>query len=562
MLVLPAAGQTATGFDALVDEFLDRGWYPYRPSEGTSMGFHQYDSSLEDLSAAARQRRTRVLKEYRQRFASLHTAGWPLQRQIDREIVLSTIDGALLELEEVRMWEKDPDLYPSALSYAAFVLISRKFASPESRLESLILREEKMPAWLRSARDNLRDPPRVYTEVALMQLPGILDFFRKDVPLAFSEVKDAALMERFRRSNLAVIAALEEYQRFLQQDLLPRSQGDFRLGAERYRKKLLYEEMVDTPLEQLLEIGCRDLRLNQERFREAAEQLHPGKPPRDVLELLARRHPPPDRLLDAFREEVARTRRFIEAHDIVTIPSPVPPIVQETPPFMRALTFASMDTPGPYEKNASEAYFNVTLPESTWSPQEVAEHMAGFTYGTIASTAVHEAYPGHYAQFLWVPSAPSKVSKLFGAGANVEGWAHYTEEMMLDEGYGIPPGGDRSSPEFLELRLGQLQDALLRNARFIVGIEMHTGAMSFDQGVEFFIKEGYQTRANALRETRRGTSDPTYLIYTLGKLQILELREEFRHREGAGFRLKDFHDRFLGAGYPPIKLVRRILLGE
>jgi uncharacterized protein (DUF885 family) len=201
---------------------------------------------------------------------------------------------------------------------------------------------------------------------------------------------------------------------------------------------------------------------------------------------------------------------------------------------------------------AKEAFFNVTLPEPGWPKETVEELMEGFNRGTIVSTAVHEVYPGHYVQFLWVKQAPSKVRKLFGAGSNSEGWAHYTEQMMLDEGYG---NGDR------KLRLGQLQDALLRNARYIVGIEMHTGKMTFDEGVEFFVKEGYQTRANAVRETKRGTSDPTYLVYTLGKLQIMTLRDDYKKKMGPAFRLEQFHNEFLQQGWPPVVLVRRALLG-
>jgi uncharacterized protein (DUF885 family) len=235
----------------------------------------------------------------------------------------------------------------------------------------------------------------------------------------------------------------------------------------------------------------------------------------------------------------------------VTIPSPTPPIVEETPPFMRALTFASMDTPGPYEKVAKEAFFNVTLPEKSWSPREIEEHMEGYNRGTIASTAIHEVYPGHYVQFLWMQNASSKVRKILGANSNAEGWAHYCEQMMIDEGYG---NGD------LKLRLGQLQDALLRNARFIVGIEMHTGQMTFEQGIDFFVKEGMQTRTNGERETKRGTSDPTYLYYTLGKLEILKLREDYRKMRGASFTLQDFHDNFMRQGWPPIKIVRRAML--
>jgi uncharacterized protein (DUF885 family) len=195
----------------------------------------------------------------------------------------------------------------------------------------------------------------------------------------------------------------------------------------------------------------------------------------------------------------------------------------------------------------------VTLPEKTWPPKQTEEYLQGFNRGTIISTAVHEVYPGHYVQFLWTRRVPSKTRKLLGCSSNAEGWAHYTEQMMLDEGYGK---GD------LKLRLGQLQDALLRNARYIAGIQMHTGKMTFDQAVEFFVKEGYQVRPVAEKEAKRGTSDPTYLVYTLGKLQILKLREDYKKMKGAKFTLQEFHDAFMQQGFPPIKIVRRALLGN
>ena len=258
---------------------------------------------------------------------------------------------------------------------------------------------------------------------------------------------------------------------------------------------------------------------------------------------------------------------FINTRHIVTIPSPVPPILEETPPFMRALTSASMDTPGPYEKVAKEAYFNVTLPDPKMSAQEREEMLEGMNRGTILSTSIHEAYPGHYTQFLWLQVAPnlSKTRKLLGAASNAEGWAHYTEQMMLDEGFGSKNGDakeDSSDPAFLKARLGQLQDALLRNARWIVGLQMHRGQMTFDQGVDFFVKEGYQPRAYAARETKRGTSDPTYLYYTLGKLEILKLREDYRKKMGDRFSLQQFHDDILKQGFPPIKIIRRQMLGH
>jgi len=335
------------------------------------------------------------------------------------------------------------------------------------------------------------------------------------------------------------------------------------LGAETYSRKLLYDEMVDFPLDRLLEIGMANLRQNQQAFKDTAAKIDPSKTPQQILEELERDHPAPDRLLQTFRDTLGGLKDYLQDHHIVKLPSQVLPIVQETPPFARALTFASMDTPGPFEKVAKEAFFNVTLPEPTWSSKDVEEHMAGFNRGTIISTAVHEVYPGHYVQFLWVPFAPSKVRKLLGCSSNAEGWAHYSEQMMLDEGYGrARDTAIEKDTAFLKLRLGQLQDALLRNARFIVGIEMHTGKMTFDQGVEFFVKEGYQSRVNGTRETKRGTSDPTYLYYTLGKLQILKLRDDYKKKMGDKYSLEEFHNQFLQQGFPPIKSVRKLMMGD
>ena len=269
---------------------------------------------------------------------------------------------------------------------------------------------------------------------------------------------------------------------------------------------------------------------------------------------------PPATGFDA--EEHTDYIQFIQQHHIVTIPSDVRPILEETPPFMRATTFASMDTPGPFEQHATEAYFNVTLPDPSMTPAQVESFMHSFNVGTVISTAVHEAYPGHYIQFLWVPTAPSRVRKLLGAASNAEGWAHYCEQMMLDEGYGQPGAGAANERESKFLRLGQLQDALLRNARFIVGIQMHTGHMTMPEAIAFFEREGYQSHETAIVETRRGTSDPTYLYYTLGKLEILKLRDDLRKKQGAAFSLQKFHDDFLRQGFPPIKIVRAAMLGD
>jgi hypothetical protein len=397
----------------------------------------------------------------------------------------------------------------------------------------------------------------------LQQIPGIVSFFQKDVPEAFKDVKDQKLVDEFHATNQKVIDSFNQYKEWIEKDLKPQAHGDFRIGADNFSKKLLDDEDVDIPLPRLLEIGMANLRKNQEEFKTISAKIDPSKTPQQILEELEKDHPAPDKLLQTFRDTLGGLRDFLEQKHIVGMPSQVLPIVEETPPFERALTFASMDTPGPFEKVAKEAFFNVTLPEPDWKPEQVEEHMAEFNRGTIISTAVHEVYPGHYTQFLWVPSAPSKVRKLLGCSSNAEGWAHYSEQMMLDEGYGRTQGTEEDhDTAFLKLRLGQLQDALLRNARFIVGIQMHTGKMTMDQGIDFFVKEGYQTRANGTVETKRGTSDPTYLYYTLGKLEILKLREDYKKKMGDKFTLEQFHTEFLKQGFPPIKLIRRLMIGD
>ncbi len=542
MTVLSLSATAQSPYDRFFDEY----YFPFNPTTATSSGIHKYDGQLEDSSAAGNAKRLAALKKWEAQFAKLPPGD-------DRDLVINSIHASLLELENVRGWEKNPDNYSSGIASSAFTIMSRKFAPPEVRLKSLIERERRMPQTLVDGRANLKNPPRVYTEVAIEQLPGNIEFFQNDVPLAFKDVKDPKLLADFKASNGAVIAALKSYETFLKNDLLPRSKGDFRLGADNFSKKLQYEEMVDIPLDRLLEIGYANLRENQKRFQETARQIDPNKTPQQILAELENDHPAPDKLLDAFRETVTKLRDFINEKKIVTIPSPVLPILEETPPFMRALTFASMDTPGPYEEVAKEAFFNVTLPEKDWPADRVEDYMHSFNSGTILSTATHEAYPGHYVQFLWVQHVDSRVRKLLGAASNAEGWAHYCEQMMLDEGYA---NGD------LRMRLGQLQDALLRNARYIVGIEMHTGKRTFEQGVEFFEKEGYQPHEGALKETKRGTSDPTYLYYTLGKLQILKLRDDYRKLRGEQFSLQEFHDKFMKQGFPPIKIVRRAMLGN
>jgi len=561
--LFPASPAHAAGdFNKLVDKYFSV-TLPHQPTEATALGLHTWDGKLENYSHAEVDSEVSRLHSWLKKFDAVKPQSLDESGQGDLAMMQNFLRSQLLSLETIRMWEKNPDSYSSGITNSAFVLMERKFAPPDERLKSLISRERQMPAVFVAARANLKNPPHIYTEIAIEQLPGIISFFKRDVPAAFTDATDPLLKAEFTKSNTAVIFALEQYQKWLQTDLLPRSSGEFRFGPDTYSKKLLYDEMVDTPLDKLLEIAYADLRKNQAEFARVAREVDPSKDPKQVLDELATIHPAPDKLLETFQGTFDGLIRFIRAKNIITIPSDVQPVLEETPPFMRATTSASMDPPGPFEEHSKTAYFNVTLPEKDWTPEHIAEHMAEFNVGTIVSTSVHEAYPGHYVQFLWVNHTNlSKVRKIVTANTNVEGWAHYCEQMMLDEGYAQPGAGAKDERESHLIRLGQIQDALLRDARFVVGIKMHTEGMGFEDAVNFFVNEGYQSRSVGEVETKRGTADATYLYYTLGKLQIMKLRSDLQQKEGASFSLEHFHDEFMKQGGAPIKIVRRALLGD
>lgn len=535
-----------TPFDTLVDRYFDD-YFRLNPTAATVAGFHHpYDAQLEDYSARGAEERISMSTKYLAEFEKMPASD-------DRDLMVSRIKGDLLDIQQIRMHEINPDFYSSGITASVFTLMSRNFASPEERLRDVIAREQKASQVFTNAKQTLKNPPKIYTQVALEQLPGLQAFFAGDVPQAFSAVKDADLLAQFKKSNDGVIQCLKDYESWVRSYLLPRSNGDFRIGADNFHNKVMYDEMVDMPLDRLLEIGFENMHANQQHLLELCKKIDPSKTPGQIVARFEQDYPPPDKLLATFRNTFSGLIDFINTHHIIGMPSTARPILEETPPFMRALTTASMDTPGPYEKVAAEAYFNVTLPEKNWPAERVHEFMTAFSRGTITSTAIHEAYPGHYVQLMWFQKVPSKARKLVQSNSNVEGWAHYTEQMMLDEGYG---DGDP------ELRVGQLLDALLRNCRYIVGIQMHAGNMTYEQGIEFFIKRGYMSRDYAERETKRGTSDPTYLVYTLGKLEILKLRADYQAKMGANFSLGQFHNAFIQQGGVPIKLIRHALLGD
>lgn len=528
--------------------------YARNPTYATDLGLHQFDAQLEDYSRAAVQDELAAIGRFSKSLQAIDPMQLSQANRLDREMLLGSLESRRLRGERVRAWERDPDNYSSGLTNSAYSLIKRNYAPAAERLRSLIAREKAMPAALAEARRNLDNPPRVFTEIAIEQLDGNQTFFRTAVVEAFADVKDPALMAEFKQANDAVIASLGDYKAWLEKDLLPRSRGDFAYGADLYARILSADEMIDTPLPDLLKIAEADLQKSRAAFAATARLIDPGKSPLEVLESLQKDHPAPDKLLATTQAELDALGRFMTDHHIVTIPKDaVPAQVQETPPFMRATTSASMDTPGPFEKGPLRGFYSMTLPDPSWNAAQTEDFMRQWFYALITNVSVHEVWPGHYLQFLYAKDYPSEARKVLGANTNSEGWAHYCEQMVIDEGF------HADDPRY---RLAQLQDALLRDARFIVGIRMHTQGMTIAQGEEFFEKEGYQPHALAVSETKRGTSDATYGYYTMGKLAVLKLRDDYRRKMGAQYSLQDFHDRFIALGPLPLPLVRDALLGE
>jgi uncharacterized protein (DUF885 family) len=524
----PTAGSGDAAFASLAANILDD-HYQRHPSHATDLGIHRYDDQLEDRSHAAITSESDALKAFRSSLAAVDPATLTLPASLDRDQLIHVVDETVLELDTIRMWAKDPDSYSSGITNAAYVIMKRGYAPAQARLKALVAREKKMPGALEQARVNIDHAVPIYTQIAIEQIDGNISFFRNDVPAAFKEVTDPALLAEFKQANDGVMAALGAYKTFLQKELLPKATDGFAFGAETYARALAAQEAVETPLDRLLQIAEAVL---------ASVQLD---------------HPPADKLLQATQDTLDSIRQFIVDRHIVTIPPSDPAHVKETPPFMRSTTSASMDTPGPFETAKLQAFYNMTLPDPRWPRAQQDDFMRQWYYAMISNVSVHEVYPGHYIQFLYAKSFPSDVRKVFGAATNAEGWAHYCEQMMLDEGF------HAGEPKY---RLAQAQDALLRDVRFIAGIKLHTQGMTVDEATKLFETQAHQPHPVAVSEAKRGTSDALYGYYTIGKLMILKLRDDYKAKMGAEYSLQKFHDAFIRLGPLPMPLVRKALLGE
>ena len=536
-------------FAKFVDDFF-AARYEASPTQGTAAGFHQYDGKMPDLSRASIEKRAAGLHAMLDRLKGLDRSKWSFDDGIDAEALEGEIRSDLLDLETLRNWERNPMMYAGTAGFAVNDLMKRDFAPKADRLRSITSRLKAVPAICAAGKANVKNPPKEFTTLAMRMSKGAAGFLQGTVAAWAKDAagSDAALLADFNDANGKAVAAVNDYAAWLEKDLAPRSNGKYAIGAENFSAKLKYDEMVDWPLAQVLSTGEANLEKDYKAFVETAKKIDPSKTPAEVMKSLSDDHPTADDLIPSARRGLEAARQFLIDKKIVTIPSEVRPTVAETPPFARFGSFASMDSPGAYETKATEAFYYVTPVEKDWDAKHKEEHLRLYNKYVMSMIDVHEVWPGHYLQFLYSKQFPTKTRKLVFCGTNAEGWAHYSEQMMVDQGFG---GGDP------KVRLAQLQEALLRDCRYVVGIKLHTQGLSVEDGAKIFVEKGFQEPANAYEEARRGAYNPTYLYYTLGKLEIQKLRDEYMQKKGA--TLQQFHDAFVAQGGLPIPLVRKIL---
>ena len=536
-------------FDDIAGRVLNATWKFY-PDRASKEGLHDYDGGMTDISPSSIAARVRDLET---QLVELHRLPEGLlsdNRRFDRRILMSALREEkfrLTELETYRRWPMDALDHTDVSNY-----ILRDYAPRGERVDALTAALSKIPGYLESLQSGLAtDVGTPVIEASIEAYEGMRSFYDTDLAEHVKGLVEGTAFSRFDEARMAASRAMESFVAHLQ-TLLETSPPDFAIGATNFRWMIEHGEMVDLSIDRLESIGEQDLHRNLIHLRKLATDISPEGDVVSLLQETKKNHPAASMLTAETRGTLDDIRQFVGESNLVSIPSSVPCIVKETPAFMR-WAFAAMDLPGTFETTADEAYYYVTPADASWTESQKDEWLTSFNYPLLKNVSVHEAYPGHYVHHLHSKNAASKLSLVFGAYSFWEGWAHYTEEMMIEQGFG---GADQ------RVQAMQLMEALLRNCRFLCAIRMHTKGMSLEEAKRFFIEHAYLEPLPAEREALRGTFDPMYLNYTLGKLQIMKLREDYRARVGESFSLKEFHDKVLSFGAPPIPLVRESMLGE
>jgi uncharacterized protein (DUF885 family) len=522
------------------------------PTYATLDGVHAHDDLLEDLSRHAIDSEAHALAGYLRRLDEIQQdALTPIER-LEHRMLTANLQARMFDLEVVRPWERNPQFYSDliASSLAGQTLFSH--APAPERARRVLSKLRQTPRLIQAARDNVKEPPGIFVKVGIETMRGALKFIDDELPRAFADLDDMHLLgdlaDAQTEASHAVGAYIEELEAQGQ-----KARASFRLGRDKFEQKLRLEEGISIPVDRLLSIALRELNATQEAFKTLAGRLNGGDP----LEAWAKtkaKHPGPGELVSVGREQLDELATFLERQSIITIPRGEEITVAPTPDFYR-WSFASMWTPGPFEAKPSRAYYYLTDVDPSWTADRQEEHLRDYNFPTLWSISIHEVYPGHFLHYQHLRRVESKARKsiMFSPASFVEGWAHYCEQMMVEAGFG--------RREY-SIQLGQLAEALVRLARFVVCIRLHAEDLSVEQGVRFFREEAFMEEASARREAERGTFDPTYLVYSVGKLMLLKLRQDVKQAQGKAFSLRTFHDTLLANGTAPFWLHRQLMLGD
>jgi uncharacterized protein (DUF885 family) len=524
------------------------------PSQASDAGIHQYDRELDDLSPAHFASQIASDKTSLAKLNAIDPQTLSSEVQIDRQMLIYALKDDLLAMQTEGEWQHNPDLYTQIASDAIYQIMARDYAPLSTRIQYAIARESQVPRLLKQAQNNTTTVDAATAQVSYEDALGAIDFFAQDVPEGFSGVKDQALQRQFKSANAATIQALRAYVQWIKTGPLAHPKGTFAIGRAAYQQRLLYVDAITMPVDQYLALGKRELAATQAQFNAVARTIDPKHSPEQVYASLSLAHPTAQALLPTAQQDIIKLRAFVKQRHIITLPANANIRVVETPAYSRATTFAAFDSPGPLEKVATQTHYYVTPPDTSW-PRAVQEKALGFFNDyTFPIISAHEIMPGHFVNYAIDKQLDlSLTRKMLWSPEFGEGWAHYDEQMVVDEGWG---NGDP------KVRLAQLNAALIRECRYVVGVAEHTQGMTVDQATVFLMKNAHLSQTDARREALRGTQDPMYGYYTLGKLMILKLRADYQKKLGGAYTLEAFHDALLAHGDPPIPLLRPILLGD
>jgi uncharacterized protein (DUF885 family) len=527
--------------------------YETHPTHATLDGVHTHDDLLEDVSRHGIDSEAHALAGYLRRLDEINRDALTGIERLEHRMLTAHLQARMFELEAVRTWERNPQFYSDLLATSLAGQTLFTHAPAAERARRVLSKLRQTPRLIQAARDNIKDPPGIFVKVGIETMRGALKFIDEDLPRAFADVDDLHLLGDLADAQTEAAHAVGQYVEYLETDLAPKARASFRLGRDKFEQKLRLDEGVALPIDRLLAIATRELQATQEEFRSLAGKMNGG----DAMAAWAKtkaQHPAPGQLVASGRQQLDELATFLERQNIIALPPGEPIAVAPTPDFYR-WSFASMWTPGPFESKPTRAYYYLTDVDPSWPAARQNEHLRDYNLPTLWSISIHEVYPGHFLHYQHLRKVESKVRKsiMFAPASFIEGWAHYCEQMMIEAGFG------RQDPS---IKLGQLAEALIRLVRFIVCIKLHAEDMSVEQGVRYFRDEAFMEEGSARREAERGAFDPTYLVYSIGKLMLLKLRQDYKAQQGKAFNLRSFHDTLLAQGTAPFWLHRQLMLGD